>query len=633
MSRIYSVPRNSSCPDPNRTLPSLLEEGCRKHPHPKALNQWLGGKWESLSSQDLLRSGEETALGLLDIGLARQDRVCLFMHSDSAFGTIDMGCLIAGIIDVPIYLTHSPDSILYVLSHAQARGLCVSDEALLQRVTPFLCKLSFTKKVIVARTPQGRPPQRPAGMPDDVELFALSELQERGRARLSQSPDIGERMRREIDPRDIATIIYTSGTTGEPKGVMLSHQNIAFNSLSCFYSTENFEPGQEVVLSFLPLTHVFARMLYYGYLNYGVEVYFTTPDQVSEHLRSVRPTGFATVPHLLEKIYEKIMIRGAQLKGVKKRTFNWAVGLAKRFKVGGFRGPVYSSQLALADKLVFSKWRQALGGRVNGIVSGGAALRPELINFFAAADIQIYQGYGLTESSPTICFNRASTNRPGTVGLPLPGVEIKLARDGEILTRGPHVMHGYYRRPEATRKAVDEEGWLHTGDIGKILRGGYLKVTDRKNSLFKLSTGKFVIPQPLETRLTVEPLVDEAVVAGPGRKYCSAVICPDREALRVFAKLKGLDPDMPFESLLKEPLVLKRFQELIDQTNKGMPPWTTIKRFRLVELEMTPSNGLLTPTLKVRRTKVYERLAQEIDEMYAAEPSREAGGLLSEARA
>ncbi|MEE8585525.1 MAG: long-chain fatty acid--CoA ligase [Acidobacteriota bacterium] len=623
--RIYTAPRGSSKPVLGCTLPSLLEEACRNNPTPRALNQMVGEEWVSWSSEEFRQAAGETALGLLDIGLARQDRVCLFMHSDADFGIVDMGCLVAGVIDVPIYLTHAPDSILFVLRHAQARALVVSDEALLAKVAPFLDQLSFTKIVIVARPEGGEEAViAPPGIPEDVEISTLDQLRRKGRKRLERHPEATSKLLSEIDSRDIATIIYTSGTTGEPKGVMLTHQNLTFNCQAAFQAAQNVEKGKEVILSFLPLTHVFSRMLHYGYLHYGAAVYFTEPERFSEHLKSVRPTAFAAVPHVLEKTYDKIVLRGLQLKGLKKRTFDWALQLARSYDMTRRRGPLHWSRMRLADKLVYSRWRQALGGRLKGVICGGAPLQARLVNFFAAAGIHILQGYGQTETSPVVTFNRLRSNRPGTVGVPLPGVEVRLADDGEILTRGPHLMHGYYRNPQATRETIDPEGWLSTGDIGEINRKGYLKITDRKKSLFKLSTGKFVIPQPLESRLTAEPLVDQAVACGPGRKYCTVLICPGQDALRAFARLNKLDDQAPIEELLQEKAVLERFQRMVDQASRGMPHWSQIQYFTLLPVEMTPENGLLTPTLKVRRSKVYERFQKEIDAMSAHEDPAEA---------
>ncbi|HSR53612.1 MAG TPA: long-chain fatty acid--CoA ligase [Acidobacteriota bacterium] len=626
MARIFTAPRGSTEPHLGRTLPSLLEEALEKNPHRQAFHQRTGDGWRSFSTEEFLKLSEQTALGMLDIGLARQDRIALFMHSDVYFCVADMACLMAGMIDVPIYLTHAPESIRFVMSHAQARALFVSNLELLEKVGPFLKEMTRTKTIIVAQTEDFAEPPTHPDIPEDVEVHTLHSLRQLGKKRLESEPDAAVELRAEIDHRDVATIIYTSGTTGKPKGVMLTHENISFNSLGAFSENSVVEKGKGKILSFLPLTHVFARMLHYGYMNYGSEVYFCEPDEVARLLKEVKPSGFATVPHLLEKTYEKIILAGAQLTGTKKKAFDWALRLAKKYDHTKLKGPLYLGQLKLADKLVFSKWRQALGGEIECIISGGAALRPELNNLFLAAGVTIIQGYGMTETSPVISYNRVEDNHPGTVGVPLPGVEVMLAEDGEILTRGPHVMRGYYRNPEGTREAIDEEGWMHTGDIGKIVKRRYLKVTDRKKSLFKLSTGKYVYPQPLESRLTGQPLVDEAVVLGPDRKYVTALLVPDKEALRVYAKIKGLDKDAAVEELIKLPPIVNRFHEIVDEANEGMPDWVQIQYFRLVTEEFSAENGLLTPTLKVRRPVVYDRFADTIDDMYSEspEPARKA---------
>ncbi len=617
--RIYGAPPGSPPAVLGRTLPSLLEEAIEKNPNPSALNQRRDDGWIPLSSEEFLRQSEEIALGLLEIGLAHGDRVCLFMESDVYFCVADMACLIAGLIDVPIYLTHSENSIRFVLGHAQARALVVTNSALLSKVGPLLEEATFIKTIVIAESEAGEN-GAPSGISADIRVHDLDSVRTIGKRRLEEEPEAAQQLKSEIDPRDTATVIYTSGTTGEPKGVMLTHQNISSNVFGAFGTMKGLMRGQEeVILSFLPLTHVFARMLHYGYTNYGCSVHFTSPEHFAEDLKTVRPTSFATVPHVIEKIYEKVVVTGAQLKGFRKRIFDWALAQAHKYDLIRRRGPASWAKLKLADRLVFSKWREAVGGRIRAVICGGAAIGADLVNIFAAAGIPILAGYGQTESSPVISYNREGNNRPGTVGYPLPGVEIMLAEDGEILTRGPHVMHGYYRNPQATQDTVDMDGWLLTGDIGEIERDGCLKITDRKKSLFKLSTGKYVIPQPIENRLLQEPLVNQIVVTGSGRKFCTALIFPEEEALRVFARLRGLDGSRLYEELLGEDVVVNRFQELVDKAHKGMPHWSTIKEFRLIPETPTPLNGLLTPTLKVRRTEFAERYSEEIASMYEDE--------------
>ena len=380
------------------------------------------------------------------------------------------------------------------------------------------------------------------------------------------------------------------------------------------------------------MTHIFARTLHYGYVYYRTSVYFTTPDQLGEDLKKVRPTVFATVPRVLEKVYSRIREKAATLTGLKKQLLQWSLDLAGRYELGREPEGLYAFWLKLADLVVFRQWREALGGRVKYVICGGAALNADLANIFAAAGVNILQGYGLTETSPVITFNRPHQNRAGTVGTPLPGVEVRLADDGEILTRGPHVMQGYYKEEEKTAEAIDADGWFHTGDIGEFTDTGFLRITDRKKDLFKLSTGKYVMPQPLENELTAEPLVEQAVVVGAGHKFCAALIFPDQDTLRVFARSRGIGASNSAEKLIEHPVVRRRYQELVDEANRGMDHWSTIKRFALVPAHLTIDNGLLTPTLKVKRRQVHEQFADEIKALYdEAERSASADGGVAEA--
>ncbi|MEM9665747.1 MAG: AMP-binding protein, partial [Bacteroidota bacterium] len=374
---------------------------------------------------------------------------------------------------------------------------------------------------------------------------------------------------------------------------------------------------QECILSFLPLTHVFARSLHYGALAFGADIYFTTPERLAGDLKKIQPTIFATVPRLLEKVYGRILEQATTLTGLKKKLLDWALELAQQYELGTEPEGRYAAQLAVADQLVFTKWRAALGGHIKYVICGGAALNAQLANLYAAAGVTVLQGYGLTETSPVITYNRPGQNRAGTVGQPLPGVEVRIAADGEILTRGPHVMQGYYKNPEKTAAVIDEEGWFCTGDIGEVTEDGFLRITDRKKDLFKLSTGKYVMPQPLENHLSTHPLIDQAVVVGTGHKYCTALIFPNHETLRVYAEVHHLGHQQPMEVLAADPGIHQRYQALVDEANLGKDAWSTIKRFRLLTEPLTVENGLLTPTLKVRRTQVRERYAAEIDQLYA----------------
>ncbi len=617
-SKIYTAPPDSGTPVLGKTLPSLLYEACERYPNDRALNQPVGDEWQPFSFEAFRVRAEEIALGLQMFGLHRGDRVAFYMESDVYFCLADMACLIAGVINVPIYLTHTPEAIRYVLAHAEARALFVSDLGRLDAVAPLLEETPDVTTVIVATSEQGGvlPP-----LPERVGMLTLEAIRQVGRTRRSEDPDAIAALLDRIRPDDLATIIYTSGTTGQPKGVMLTHENISFNALTAFSAMGDYVPGAdgEVVLSFLPLTHVFARTLYYGYVGYGSSIYFTTPDNISAAFARVRPTLFAAVPRVLEKLYARIQERGAVQEGLKRRLFGWSMGVAKQYELGGKQSGLYRLKRRAANAVVFSKWRAALGGRVKHVICGGAALNAELANLFAAADIDILQGYGLTETSPVIAFNRPGRNRAGTVGEPIPGVEVRIADDGEILTRGPHVMKGYYRDEAQTRAVIDDDGWFHTGDIGEFTDEGFLRITDRKKDLFKLSTGKYVMPQPLENRLTKDPLVEQAVVVGNGQKYAAALIFPDLEVLQHYAREQGIDPDLPAEALVAHPAVEARYAALVAAANEGMEPWSTIKRFKLIPAHCTVENGLLTPTLKVRRAKVNARFSSAIEALYTGD--------------
>ncbi|SHK78677.1 AMP-dependent synthetase/ligase [Rhodothermus profundi] len=612
--RIYTAPPATGIPVRGKTLPDVLYEALARYKNPAFLNQPVGpGRWEPISLHDFAEQAEALALGLHAVGLERGAHVAFYMESDAHFCLADMACLIGGLVDVPIYLTHAPEAIHYVIEHAEARALVVSNQELLGRMIPLLHDLPGVQAVVVADA-SGVKRDRVVGRP----LYTFTQLIAEGRRRRAADPEAIARLRAQIQPGDLATIIYTSGTTGRPKGVMLSHENISFNALTAFSGIKNYRSGPdgEVALSFLPLTHVFARTLFYGYLYHATSVYFTTPDALREALQQVRPTAFATVPRALEKIYGALVERAATMPGMKGQIFRWALELARRYELGRKPRGLYRLQLAVADRLVYRKWREAMGGRIAFIIAGGAALSAELANIFGAAQIPILQGYGLTETSPVITYNRLELNRAGTVGVPIPGVEVKIAEDGEILTRGPHVMQGYYKDPERTREVIDEEGWFHTGDIGYFTEEGFLVITDRKKDLFKLSTGKYVMPQPLEQRLTADPLIDQALVVGPGYKFTAALIFPDEDALRRLAARLGLNANQPLETLVREPKILEAYQQIVDHANEGMDPWATIKRFLLVPEQLSIAGGTLTPTLKVRRSVLYKRYEAQIRALY-----------------
>lgn len=615
---IHTAPEGTGTSYRGMTLTEILYEAAARTKNPRLLNQPQGDEWRPFSLDDFRRHSEETAVGLLAMGLERGDRVATYMESDAYFCIADMACLIAGLIDVPIYLTHAPEQVKFVIDHSEANTVVVSTLKHLDEIREVLSECPTVKHVVVAEMSYD---DEPEPLPNELAITNIGDVRELGRGRIHDDAGQLEELRDRVQPDDLATIIYTSGTTGQPKGVMLTHENISHNALTAFSGMPDYESGSdgEVVLSFLPLTHIFARSLYYGYIYHSSTLYFSTPERLAQDFKKVQPTIFATVPRVLEKVYGSILERIAGMSGVKRAIAEWALSVGERYETGREPSPFLKLQLQLADRLMFAKWREALGGSVKYVISGGAALNPRLSDLFAAAGVTILQGYGLTETSPVITFNRPGRNRAGTVGEPIPDVEVKIADDGEILTRGPHVMKGYFRDDERTSEVIDADGWFHTGDIGEFTEEGHLQITDRKKDLFKLSTGKYVMPQPIENRLTAHPMIEQSVVVGSGYKYCTALLFPEQDKLKAFAKSRGVDREADVEDLLKKETVRDRFKELVEKANEGMDPWSRVKRFRLVAAHLTPENGLLTPTMKVRRAKVQEEFSGEIESMYEEE--------------
>ena len=615
---IYTAPPGTGTSYEGRTLTEILYEADDRFDNPRLLNQPQQNGWRPFSLDDFRRHSEETAVGLVHMGIERGDRVAMYIESDAYFCIVDMACLIAGLVDVPIYLTHASEQVQYVIEHSEAVVLTVSTLEKLDEIRDVLAECPTVKLVIVAEMQHD---DEPKALPNDISLSSLADVRELGRRYLHDDSAILPDLLNKVDSSDLATIIYTSGTTGRPKGVMLTHENISHNALTAFSGLPDYDPGPdgEVAISFLPLTHIFARALYYGFIYNATTLYFTVPDRLAEDLKRVRPTIFCTVPRVLEKVYASILERISELNPIRRSIARWALAVGERYEIDKEPSPGLKLALFLADKTVFSKWREALGGRVKYIISGGAALNPRLANLFGAAGVTILQGYGLTETSPVIAFNRPGRNRPGTVGEPIPGVEIKIAEDGEILTRGIQLMKGYYKDDERTREAIDADGWFHTGDVGMFTEDGHLRITDRKKDLFKLSTGKYVMPQPIENRLTTHPLVEQAVVVGSDYKFPTALVFPDHNALKSFARSRGIPGNLEVEDVLRRDDVKQHFRQLVEEANDGMDPWSRVKRFTFVTEPLSPENGLLTPTLKVRRSKVQQAFSKEIESMYLDE--------------
>lgn len=656
-----------------RSIPSLLDEACDRFPNSQALNQWHKNGCDSQSNCDFRQAAEELALGLQTREIAKGDRVALLMHSDVNFCLADMGSLLAGTVNVPIDLTQTLENIAFILSHSEARILIVSNLDLLAQIIPYLETHCYLHTVIVVDVPDNwqqkkhelltcqeiptesgakivcqanitearsdelteqtttSPPaclsipmllaqaQRDLAcphLPQCIKLFSLKEIQAKGKELWSLATT--KELRSLIDAQDLATIIYIAGETGQPKGVMLTHENITADILTTFKTFKHLKTGaKETVLSFLPLYHVFARTLIYGHLNYGHSLHFTTPQRALQYFPLVKPTMVATVPRLLEKVYHKICDRGSKLRGVKKNIFNWALRLAQDYELGTKLSLLYVLQLKLANILVYAQWRSPFGGKLQYFISGGAALKAEVANVLSAAGMTVLQGYGLTETSSVICCNRGKFNRAGTVGIPIPGTKIKISRDGEILIKAPYVMQGYYKDPKATHAVLDESGWLHTGDLGEFTDEGFLTITGQKKDLFKLSIGKYVMPLPLEEYLKKSDLVKQAVVVGTDKKFCGLLIFPNLPSL--CQDPQAFDCSLPIDYFLQQPAVIGLYQTLVDAANQDLPSWSKVKRFQLVNGHFTVANGLLDAEFKVQRAKVNQVFAGAINAMYPEE--------------
>lgn len=615
MPHIIQPPPESGEVELGRTLPSLLAEAVEKHPNDEAFNQRTADGWQPLSNAVFRDRAENIALGLRDLGLERGDRVALFAHSDVGFCLADMGCLMAGLVDVPIHVTHTPEAVRHIIEESESRALVVSDAALLGGISDLLPDLDGLEFLALIDGDGSLGDGQ--SLPDRLTVTDFQAITARGASLREEDPDRIDRFAGDVDAQDLATLMYTSGTTGEPKGVMLTHENISSNVISSITGLTTYRAGaDEISISFLPLSHIFARTLQYGAMWFGTSVHFSDPESLSEDFQSVRPTFFASVPRVLEKAYERIRARGEELSGMKKLLFDWSIGLAERYDVQEEPAGLYALQLEIADRLVFSKWREALGGRIRTVIVGGAALRPELVNRFGAASVDVLQGYGLTETSPVIAFNRPERNKAGTVGPVIAGTEAKIAEDDEILARGPHIMEGYWRQPEKTADAIDADGWFYTGDLGAV-DDGYLKVTGRKKDLFKLSTGKFVTPQALEQQLEAEELIEHALVVGEAEKYCAAVLFASEEALEQLGRKVGIDEvDDAHRSVLEDERVQEEFREAVERAQRDLPKWSQAKRVAVLAEELSREDGMLTPKLSKQRPRVVAAYQNEIDALY-----------------
>jgi long-chain acyl-CoA synthetase len=589
------------------TLPSRFLNAIDSRPNARAqMFRHADSSWESISSAELLRRVAGLSMALVELGVKPGDRVGLFSANRPEWHTSDLAIIGSGGVTVPIYFNESPDRMTYILKHSGAHVIVVCGTEQLHKLMQCRAQLPELEHVIVADAEGDVPTdclryETLIASSGDAEIAAY-------RMRASQ-----------VLPGQLCTIIYTSGTTGEPKGVMLTHNNLSSNVTdSC--ATFDFQPDSDVALSFLPLAHVYGRMLDYIYLFNGVAVaYVEAVDLVPQALLEIHPTIIAAVPRFFEKIYARLMEQGSKATGIKRKLFDWAIDVARRAApwraAGKPASPLVRLQWAVADKLVYKKVRAGTGGKLRMVFSGGAPLSKDLAEFFWSVGIPIYQGYGLTETSPILTTNYPA-NRVGSSGKPIPNVLIRIAEDGEILAKGPCVMQGYYKNTDATREVVTPDGWFHTGDIGYLDSDNYLFITDRKKDLIKTAGGKFVAPQPIENALKTSPYILNAMIVGDQRRFVVAVIVPNAPTVSAKAAEQGIRFASPQE-MAAHPAVRSLIEGEVKRLTAHLAQWETIKRFALLPEDFTFDNGSLTFTLKLKRRVVEQKYREVIDNLYA----------------
>ncbi len=584
-----------------RLLFELLEHQQRRHPLDYAFAAKEQGIWKRYSTAQSLDEINQVALGLLAIGLQPGDRIATVSNNRPEWNFLDLGMLQVGGVHVPLYPTITDQDYRYILEHAEVRWVMVSDASLYERIAPIAREFPHIAGVYTFNRVPG------AQHWTDIKAAARPDLNQ----------ELANR-RAAIQKEDTATIIYTSGTTGFPKGVMLSHHNIMSNLLEAAVRVP-CKAGDKS-LSFLPLNHIYERMLTYMMMYSSIGIHYAeSMETIGENLKEIKPQVFSTVPRLLEKVYDKIVAKGMELTGLKRKLFFWALDLGLRYEFKEANGWWYETQLKWANKLIFSKWREALGGNVQAIVSGAAALQPRLARVFWAAKIPVLEGYGLTETSPVIAVNYLATGQVefGTVGPVLDSVELRIAEDGEILCKGTNIMQGYYKDEALTREVIDPDGWFHTGDIGTLTAQGNLKITDRKKEIFKTSGGKYIAPQAMENKFKESIYIEQLMVCGENQKHPSALIVPAWEVLNDWATKNGLGDPSP-SALVQNPQVIALLQSEVDRFNKEYGQWEQVKKFTLLPVTWTVESGELTPTMKLKRKFIVGKFQKEHDALYSS---------------
>jgi len=583
-----------------------LAYNLEKNPIPDMLNEKESGRWKNYSTAEVAEMVDKISAGLLALNISKgdmtpekRDKVAILSKNRPEWVMVDLAVQQIGAILTPIYPTINVNELEFVLNDAEVKLVFVNDEETFHKVTTVKSKVPSLREVFTF--------EHVAGARHWKEML------------VTPTEDIKSKIRSIADTigyEDLATIIYTSGTTGTPKGVMLSHRNIVSNVMACIPC---FPPGERnKALSFLPLNHIFERMVTYLYLFNGTAIYYAESfETIGDNLKEVKPQMFTTVPRLLEKVYDKIMAKGNELKGVKRKLFFWAHDLANKYEINKALPLSYRIQLALANKVIFSKWREALGNNLKCIVSGGAAAQVRLIRIFTAAQIPIMEGYGLTETSPVISVNRYNVEDRmfGTVGPLIDKIQVKIAEDGEILCKGPNIMMGYYKRDDLTKEVIRDE-WFQTGDIGTMVNGKFLKITDRKKELFKTSGGKYVAPLPIENKLKESIYVEQVMVVGSERKFVGALIVPAFSALKDWARANGI-PNSSNAELIRQPKVTELYKDLIESFNKYFNHVEQIKKFELLPDEWSIETGEMTPKMSLKRKVLMEKFRPAIERIYS----------------
>lgn len=556
------------------------------------------GEWIKYSTNHFLQLVDQTSCGLIKLGIKKGDKVAIMSPNRPEWTICDFAIVQLGAVQVPMYPTLAENDIRFILKDADIKIVFVNDKILFDKLNHILKDLHQELQLFLF--------EEISGLPNWKDILQLG--LKNNKANLQSYRD-------QVSPEDLLTLIYTSGTTGTPKGVMLSHHNLVSNVLA---SSELFPEHFSRALSFLPLSHIFERMVIYLYLYRGASIYFAENiDTIVADMNEVKPHGFTTVPRLLEKIYDRIVAKGKELTGIKRHLFFWALNLGLRYELEAKNGWWYELQLWLANKLVFPKWRGALGGNIMVLVSGGAALQPRLTRVFWAAKIPILEGYGLTETSPVVAANglKKGGTKFTTVGKVIQGVEVKIAEDGEILCKGPNIMKGYYKHPSLTAEALDSDGFFHTGDIGELVDGIYLRITDRKKEIFKTAGGKYIAPQALEIKFKECRFIEQIMVFGENRKFPAALIVPAFEALKGWCAEKNIPYTTPAE-MIENSTVIDKYQREIDRYNEGFGRWERIKKFQLLAQEWSIDGGELTPKLSLKRKVILQKNADLVDKIY-----------------